>query len=161
MVKSCRQQIVEAAFAIVQTIPAQETAGGAYSDVKFFLNRRTPLVSDDDAGAPADVPAAILFEGGETPLNDFSSLDLYELTLVLQLAAKGAGEEAVAWVNNLRADAIKVLKADLTLGGLVRWLEITDPGDFIGAETAAETEGALLAFTVHYATKEGDPFTFE
>jgi hypothetical protein len=67
----------------------------------------------------------------------------------------------VEWVNTLRAEAIKALKADITLGGLARWLELTDAGDFLGAETSAETEGALLAFTVHYATREGDPFTFE
>jgi hypothetical protein len=88
-------------------------------------------------------------------------MDVYELRLVVQIAARGSGAAAVEFVNALRAEAIKALKADVTLGGLARWLELADAGDFLGAETSAETEGAMLAFTVHYATREGDPFTFE
>ena len=154
MAKPCRQLIVEAVLAKLATIPVQETAGGAYKDVSVELNRRVPLEE-------TDLPWAGLFEGDETPRNDFSSMDVYELRLVVQIAAKGSGGAAVEYVNSLRAEVIKALKADITLGGLARWLELADAGDFLGAETSAETEGALLAFTVHYATKEGDPFTFE
>ena len=154
MAKPCRQLIVEAALAKLDAIPVQETAGGAYKDVTVELNRRVPLEE-------TDLPWAGLFEGDEAPLNDFSSMDLYELRFVVQIAVKGSGPAAVEFVNALRAEAIKALKADLTVGGMARWLELTDAGDFLGAETSAETEGALIAFTVHYATKEGDPFTFE
>jgi hypothetical protein len=154
MAKPCRQLIVEAVLAKLTAIPVQETASGAYKDVNVELNRRVPLEE-------TDLPWVGLSEGDETPLNDFSSMDVYELRLVVQITAKGSGGAAVEYVNALRAEVIKALKADLTLGGLARWLELADAGDFLGAETSAETEGALLAFTVHYATKEGDPFTFE
>ena len=154
MAKPCRQLIVEAALATLATIPVQEIGSGAYKDVTVELNRRVPLEE-------TDLPWAGLFEGDETPLNDFSSMDLYELRLVVQIAVKGSGPAAIEFVNSIRAEAIKALKADITLGGLACWLELADAGDFLGAETSAETEGALLAFTVHYATREGDPFTFE
>jgi len=158
--KSCRQQVVERAFERLSTIPAVETADGGFKTPKFELNRRTPLVNDDGTDSN-DIPFAGMFEGSEIRLHDFSGLHLYELTLFVQLAAKGEGAAAVEYVNTLRAEAIKALETDYTLGGLARWLELTDAGDFIGAETSAETEGAMLAFLVHYATKEGDPFTFE
>jgi hypothetical protein len=154
MTKPCRQTIVEAALAKLATIPVQETASGAYKEVTVELNRRVPLEE-------TDLPWAGLFEGDETPLNDFSSMDVYELRLVVQIAARGSGAAAVEFVNALRAESIKALKADITLGGLARWLELSDAGDFLGAETSAETEGAMLAFTVHYATREGNPFAFE
>ena len=108
----------------------QETAGGAYEDVHVELNRRVALEE-------TDLPWAGLFEGDETPLNDFSSMDVYELRLVVQIAAKGSGAAAVEFVNSLRAEAIKALKADITLSGLARWLELADAGDFLGAQTSA------------------------
>lgn len=152
--KSCRQRIVERAFETLRAVPVQESLGGEYRPVKLELNRRVALEE-------VDLPSNILFEGNELPLNDFATMDLYELGLVLQIAARGSDEVAVEYVNSLRAEAIKALKADWTLGGLVRWLELTDAGDFIGAEVPAQTQGALLAFVVHYATREGDPYTFE
>jgi hypothetical protein len=154
MTKPCRQIIVEAALATLATIPVQETASGAYKEVTVEPNRRVPLEE-------TDLPSVGLFEGDETTLNDFSSIDVYELRLLVQIAARGSGAAAVEFVNALRAEAIKALKTDITLGGLARWLELTDAGDFLGAEASAETEGALLAFTIHYATREGDPFTFD
>jgi len=158
MAKSCRQLVVEAAFAKLEAIPAVETAGGAFQTPKCELNRRTPLVEEGDE---PDLPFVGLFEADEIRLPDFSSMHLYELRLVVQIAVKGQGAAAVEFVNTLRAEVIKALETDYTLGGLARWLELTDAGDFLGAETSAETEGALLAFLVHYATREGDPYTFE
>lgn len=153
MPKSCRQRVVEAAFAKLQAVPAQETLAG-YSSVKTELNRRAPLEE-------TELPFNGMFEGPETPLNDFIGLDLYALTLFVQIAVLGSGETAFAFANSLRADTIKVLKSDFTLGGLARLLELSEePENFVGVDVAADSEGAILAFTVHYATNEGDPFTF-
>lgn len=152
--KSCRQQIVERALSVVETVAAQEQMGGVVKAVTVELNRRVALEE-------RDLPSLILFESEEIPLNDFSTMDLYELGLVVQIAALGSGALAVEFVNSMRAEAVRALKADWTLGGIVRWLEVRDAGDFIGAEIPAQAEGALLAFVVHYATREGDPYTFE
>jgi len=152
--KPCRQLVVEAVLALVETIAAQEQMGGVVKAVTVELNRRTALEE-------RDLPSAILYEADEIPLNDFSTMDLYELGLVVQVAALGSGGVAVEFVNSMRAEVIKALKSDISLGGLVRWLELRDAGDFIAAEIPAQAEGALLSFLVHYATREGDPYTFE
>jgi len=139
---------------LLESIGVQESTSGEFRAVKVELNRRAPLEEND-------LPSAVLFEAAEIPLNDFSSMDLYEFGLVVQIAQKGSGIAAVEFCNTFRADVVKLLKSDISLGGLVRWLELTDAGDFIGAELPAQAEGSLLAFLVHYATREGDPYTFE
>ena len=155
MAKSCRQQVVEAALAALGVIPIQETAGGAFKDVTVELNRRVPIEEGDP-------PIVILFEGEETPLNDFSSEDAYELSFAVQAAVSGSGADAITFANSLRAEVMKALFADRTLGLPVRFLELADDGNWIGVDApSAQTEGFLLGFRVGYATREGDPFTFE
>lgn len=155
MPKSCRQQITEAVLAALGAIPVQEIQGGEFKAITLELNRRVAIEE-------SDAPILILFEGDETPLNDFSSEDAYELAFAVQAAVNGSGSVAVAFANNLRAEVEKALFADRTLGGVARFLELNDGGDWIGVEIdSANTEGFMLAFRVGYATKEGDPFTFE
>ena len=155
MAKSCRQQIAEAVLAVLATVPDQEIEGGQSRAVTVELNRRVAIEESDP-------PILILFEGDETPVNDFSSEDAYELSFAVQAAVNGSGIEAVAFANSLRADVLKALFGNRTLGGLVRFLEATDGGDWIGVDLdSSKTEGFLLAFRVGYATREGDPFTFE
>jgi hypothetical protein len=155
MAKSCRQQVVEAVLGALAAIPMQEIEGGQYKAVTLEVNRRVAI----DESEP---PILILFEGGETPLNDFSSEDAYELTFAVQAAVNGSGAIAVTFANNLRAEVEKALFADRTLGGVGRFLELHDGGDWIGVEIdSARTEGFMLGFRVGYATREGDPFTFE
>jgi len=154
MAKSCQQLVVEKALERLETIPAVETAEGAYQPVKVELNRRIPLTEDD-------LPSIVLFKQPAVPLNDFSSEDAYDQPFVVQGAVKGSGAVAEEFANTLEAECIKALFTDRTLGGRVRMLELSDTGDFLGAEVPAETEGFMFGFRVHYATREGDPFTFE
>jgi hypothetical protein len=155
MAKSCRQQIVEAVLAALQSLDTQPSAGGEVKGVIVELNRRTAIDVDD-------LPALLIYEGSEQPINDFSSEDAYDLPLLLQGIVAGAGADAVSFANNLRATAMKALMADLSLGGLARNLQFTGTGDLAGADiVAVEVESFELSFTVSYATKEGDPFTFE
>lgn len=155
MAKPCRQQIVEAVLAALQSLDLQPAPGGEVKPVTAELNRRVAVEADD-------LPALLLYEGSELPLNDFSSEDAYDLPLLLQGIVAGTAADAVEFANNLRATAMKALMADLSLGGLARNLQFTGTGDLAGADIAAvEVESFELAFTVSYATKEGDPFTFE
>jgi hypothetical protein len=149
MADACREQIVAAVAALLET-----AAAALATHPKVERNRRDPL---DDA----DLPGLILFEGQEIPLNDFSSEDAYRLSLLVQCALKGSAAAAAAAANNLRAAIMKGLLADVSLGGLVRNLEIVDAGDWIGTPTLSDdTEGFMLQADITYATVEGDPFTF-
>lgn len=155
MAKSCRQQIAEAVVAALQSLDLQPTPSGQAKGVTVELNRRAPVEVDD-------LPALLIYEGSELPLNDFSSEDAYDLPLLLQGIIGGTGADATGIANNLRATAMKALMADLSLGGLARNLQFTGTGDLVGADIAVvEVESFELAFTVSYATKEGDPFAFE
>lgn len=155
MAKSCRQQIVEALVAALQSLDLQPTASGEVKPVTVELNRRVAV-------EPGDLPVLLLYEGSELPINDFSSEDAYDLPMLLQGIIGGAAAGAVEFANNLRATAMKALMADLSLGGLSRNLQFTGTGDLVGADIAAvEVESFELGFTISYATKEGDPFAFE
>jgi hypothetical protein len=150
MADACRERIVAAVAALLVT-----AAAALATHPKVERNRREPL---DDV----DLPSLILFEGQELPLNDFSSEDAYRLSLLMQFALKGGGPAAAATAaNNLRAAIMKALRADVSLGGLCRNLEIVDAGDWIGTATLSDdTEGFILQADITYATVEGDPFTF-
>jgi len=143
MPTSCRQQVVEAALVVLSTI-----------SVTVELNRRVPLAADE-------IPRVLLFEGDEIPLNDFSSMDVYELPFAVQAAVAGSGADAAGAANALRAEIQQKLAADRGLGGKVRTLEFTDAGDWIGVETPVDVEGFVFGFKVQYATRVDDPFTFE
>lgn len=145
MADSCREQIVCAALKSLKTI----------DDITVERNRRDALTDEE-------LPSLILFEGPELPLNDFSSEDSYRLSLLVQGSFKGKPADVARDANNMRAMIIKTMMADVSLGGLARNLEISDPGDWIGTPTESDdTEGFVLQFDVTYATKEFDPFTFE
>jgi hypothetical protein len=155
MTKSCRQQIAEAVLTALAAIPDQAVAGGGSKSVTIEANRRVPITDDV-------IPYIGLFEDTEIPANDFSSEDAYQLSFMVQGAVLGTGGDAVGRANALRAEVIKALFADRTLGIGVRFLELSDTGDWIGVDIdSAETEGFLFGFHVGYATREGDPFTFE
>lgn len=155
MAKSCRQQIVDAVLAALQSLDLQPTPSGQVKGVTVELNRRVAVEVDD-------LPALLIYEGSELPINDFSSEDAYDLPLLLQGIFGGTGAGAVEIANSLRATVMKALMVDLSLGGLARNLQFTGTGDLAGADIAAvEVESFELAFTVSYATKEGDPFAFE
>lgn len=155
MEKSCRQLVAEGVMTLLEEVPALETADGTFREPVLELNRRTPL------GAEDELPSLIVLEAEENPLNDFSSEDAYDLFFIVQGTVKGEGALAVELCNHMRAQVIKALFADRTIGGRVRMLELSDTGDFLGVDVdSVEVEGFLLGFRVHYATVEGDPFTF-
>jgi len=153
MADTCRQRIVNVILARLGTVPPLECVDGAPRSVNTELNRRATL-------GEADLPSQILFEGVETSPNIFSGEDDYIFPLFVQGAVQGTGAEATLVANRLRGEAMKALLVDRSLGGLVRVLEVTEPGDFVGVDVSVDAEGFLIGLRVEYATREGDPFTF-
>jgi hypothetical protein len=146
MTDTVRETIVQAAKAALAQISAANTE----------RNRRNPI-SDDDV---ADKPLLVLFEGDEQDATEYSGEDAYALSLYVQGAVRGSDDAAAAAANNLRGLVVQKFFADRTLGGKCRDLTIDSNGEPIGIPVdSAEIESFIAAFTVSYATKEGDPFT--
>lgn len=147
MIDTVRETIVQAFKAALVSI----------ADASTERNRRTPI---DDASV-ADMPLLVLFEGDEQDATEYSGEDAYDLSLIVQGAVKGSEEAAATSANNLRGLVIQKIFADRTLGGKCRDIVLDSNGEPIGLPVdSAEIEGFIAAFTVSYATKEGDPFTF-
>jgi hypothetical protein len=146
MTDTVRETIVQAVKAVLQGI----------AGANVERNRRV-AISDADV---ADKPLLVLFEGDEQDITEYSGEDAYALSLFVQAAVKGSGDTAATAANNLRGQIIRALFADRTLGGTCRDLAIDAGGEPIGiAVDSDEIEGFIAAFTITYATKEGDPFT--
>jgi len=140
-----------------QILARAKTTLSAIDGVTVQRNRRTP-VTDDDVATNA---LLLLFKGPQAETNDFTGQDGYQLTLLIQAAVKGSGESAEAAANDLRAKIAAAMFADRTLNGLASDVQPGDADDWIGIGIdSSEIEGFMLAFTVTYATKEGDPYTF-
>lgn len=144
MTDPCREQVAKQVKTLLESITGLTAA----------RNRRTAI-------SEKDMPIAVLFEGDEEDNTSFTGENAYVLPLLIQVAVNLSGEKAAAACNNWRAALTKAFLADRTLGGLVRDLNIVDPGDWIGVDVDADdAEGFLFGLRVQYATLEGDPFTF-
>lgn len=147
MPNSCREQAVQAVLALLQSV----------SGITFERNRRTAIGSDELKIADRGV----LFEGDEEQNDSFAGEDAFNLPLLVQFAAGKSGADGAAHCNAQRAAIQRALLANRTLGGLVRDLQITAPGEWLGVDIDSDDfEGFMLTILVRYATVEGDPFTF-
>lgn len=152
-VTTCREQIVQAVYDILNTL-----CDAANAKLDKERNRRA-AITDDELG---DWPLLILFEDQERPENDFSSEDAYVLPLAVQGTIKGSGTEAAQRVNALKGIVQRAMAADLTIGGRARDLQFTDGSQWLSTDSdSGNVEGFMLAFEIAFATREGDPFTFE
>lgn len=141
MTAPCHEQVVAAAFAALAAISGV-----------------SGLAVLDQPDRPVDaLPVIALRVGDEAPEDIFAG----ELGFALEIGVTCYAADRAA-LAVLRAKAQQALLADLTLGGLTRDLRLAGEGPPVmdteeGHDAAIGTE---LRFTLHYATREDDPFAF-
>jgi hypothetical protein len=148
MPTACCERIAAGVQAALQTI-------STISGLQVERNRRDPLKEDE-------LPRLLLFEIDEVDDTLYVGEDGYAKRFGIQGAISGTAAGAAQSANALRAEVIRALKADVSLGGLARDLVLDDTGAWIGIDAASDTpmEGFQLTAAVRYATVFGDPYTF-
>lgn len=109
-----------------------------------------------------EIPFLALYELEVTPQEEFAGEDGWSLAVQIEGLAQGATRVAARQAAaELRAEVVKAVLADRTLGGLARDVLSSNelaPAqlDYKVADTVAEF---AVAFDVLFATAEGNPFS--
>lgn len=107
------------------------------------------------------MPALVLFDGGQQSPALWSGSKQYTATATVEVYVTGATEDLGADLNDAYAQVIQAMEGDPTLGGIALHVE---EGAMVEPETPLEEGwaaymGAAVEFTVTYATEETDPYT--
>ncbi|MGE5515086.1 MAG: hypothetical protein ACM31D_04620 [Bacteroidota bacterium] len=157
MTEPCREQVAVAFSARIETLG--QGASPAITGLTVERERSDPVTPDD-------MPLIAVYDGDQVPAPNFAGEDGWDLSLVVQGLATGATAlEARQAANRIEAHVLKVVMdpaGDPTMGIGIRDIQPeAEPRPLaLVPDGDAPSAAFSLAFTVSYATAEGDPFNF-
>ena len=138
-----------------QAIAAFKARLDSITGATVYQNRAKPV---PDASLPAIEMVAVGSEGADYGATGVESHSLN--ILVACYAKKTATRTAAEVSGDLRGAVRQAIGADPTLGDLVVDINETDTDiDINEIDGAPESGGSLIAFSVLYWTRPGDPYT--
>ena len=145
MPDTVEQQVIAAFKARLDTI----------TGVAIYQNRSKPV---PDAGLPA---IEMVVGGSEGAEFGATGIEAHSLNILVACYAKKTATRTAAEVNgDLRGAVRQAIGADPTLGDLVVDTNETDTDiDINEIDGAPESGGSLIAFSVLYWTRPGDPYS--